>query len=139
MQAIVLAIALLAPAVVPSSGDVVVPERLVGTWASSPVSCGSDADDLALRITSHHVFHWESDGPIRAVVVRGNEIALISELSGESEIWLSTAKFELSADGHILTDSTTIPGKEIVRYRCSESAGTRPNSSFKPTLLRKAA
>ena len=120
MQAVVFAIALLAPAVLPSDSNFVVPESLVGSWASSPASCGSDADDLALRITPRQIVHWESDGPIKAVVVLGNEIALIAELSGEGETWLNAVKFELSADGRRLTDSTTVPGKEIVRYRCSE-------------------
>jgi hypothetical protein len=71
--------------------------------------------------------------------MRGDEIALIVELSGEGETWLATAKFKLSPDGRMLTDHTSIPGKEIVRYRCSEPVGTRPNSSFKPTPLRGAA
>ena len=139
MQAIVLAIALVTPALASSYGDVAVPERFVGTWAGSPTSCGSDADDLALRLTSHHITYWESEGPIRAVVVRGNEIALIAELSGEGETWLSTAKFELSPGGRMLTDSISIAGKEVVRHRCPQSVGTRPNNSFKPTLLRNAA
>ena len=129
MQAIVLTIALATPGLPPLHGDAVVPERFVGTWAGAPASCGSDTDDLALRLTSRHLTYWESDGPIRAVVVRGDEIALIAELSGEGETWLSTAKFELSPDGRTLKDNISIPGKEVVRYRCSGPVGTRPNNS----------
>ncbi len=139
MQAIVLAIALATPAPVLSDGAAAVPERFVGTWSGSPTSCDSDADDLVLRLSSHHISYWESDGPIRAVVVRGNEIALIAELSGEGETWLNTAMFKLSQNGRTLTDNISIPGKEVVRYRCSESVATRPNNSFKPTPLRGAA
>ena len=127
----------------PSLADddmVAVPDRFVGHWAGSLDSCGSDADDLILRIAPHHIAYWESAGPIKAVVVRGDtEIALISELSGEGETWLSTAKFTLSQDGRQLIDNTTVPGQELVRYKCSGTIGTRSNNSFKPTPLRGAA
>ncbi len=117
-----------------------VPNRFVGQWAGSSDSCGSDADDLTLRIAPHHITYWESDGPIKAVVVRGDtEIALISELSGEGGTWLSTAQFSLSRDGNRLIDSATVPGKELVRYKCSGGVDTRPNNSFKPKPLRGSA
>ena len=139
MQAIILAIALLAPSPASTAADVAVPERFLGAWASSPASCGSDADDLVLRLAPRHISYWESGGPVRSVVMRGDEIALIVELSGEGETWLAAAKFKLSPDGRMLTDNTSIPGKKIVRYRCSESVGTLPNSSFKPNPLRGSA
>jgi hypothetical protein len=121
-------------------GGATVPDQFVGYWAGSPDSCGSDADDLTLRITPRHVAYWESRGPIKAAVVRGDhEIALISELSGEGETWLSTAKFTLSKDGQKLIDDTTVPGQEITRYKCPGPVGTRSNNSFKPTPLRGAA
>ena len=138
VQAIILAIGLLAPAPASTADDVAVPERFVGTWASSPASCGSGADDLVLRLASRHISYWESQGPIRSVIVRGDEIALIAALSGERETWLATARFKLSPNGRMLTDSISISGKEIVRYRCSGAVGTRPNNSFKPTPLRGA-
>jgi hypothetical protein len=117
-----------------------VPDRFVGQWAGSPDSCGSDADDLTLRIAPHHITYWESDGPIKAVVVREDtEIALISELSGEGETWLSTAQFTISRDGSQLIDNTTVPGKELVRYKCSGAVATRSNNSFKPKPLRGSA
>jgi len=117
-----------------------VPDRFVGQWTGSPDSCGSDADDLTLRIAPGHITYWESDGPIKAVVVRGDtEIALISELSGEGETWLSTAQFTLSRDGSQLIDNTTVPGTELVRYKCSGAVGTRSNNSFKPNPHRGGA
>lgn len=101
-----------------------VPERFVGHWAGSPEACGSDTDDLILRIAPGHITYWESDGPIRAVVARAaDEIALIAELSGEGETWLSPVRFRLSADGRRLIDETSIPGNEVVRYRCPQVAG----------------
>ena len=100
-----------------------VPDRFVGHWAGSHSFCDSDSDDLRLHIGSHHIAYWESQGPIRAVVVRGREIALISELSGEGNTWLATAKFVISAHGEMLVDHTSVPGKKVIRYRCPASAG----------------
>lgn len=49
-------------------------------------------------------------------MVRGDtEITVICELSGEGEIWLSTAHFTISWDGTQLIDNTTVSGKELVR------------------------
>ena len=141
MKATVLTTALLLPiAAIASDLERAIPDQFIGTWASSPTSCGSDTDDLTVRIDPHHISYWESDGPVKSVVVRGSdEIALISELSGEGETWLATAKFELSSDRARLTDSTTIPGKEIVRHRCPKQSGARSNNSFKPNPLRGSA
>src|SRR5690554_3101204 len=114
--ALLMATLLLPLSAVAGSDMTTVPDRFVGHWTGSPDSCGSDADDLTLRIAPHHITYWESDGPIKAVVVRGDtDIALISELSGEGETWLSTAQFTLSKDGSQLLDNTTVPGKEFVR------------------------
>lgn len=122
------------------SGMAMVPDRFVGQWAGSPDSCGSDADDLILRIAPNRITYWESDGPIKAVVVRGDtQIALISELSGEGGTWLSTAQFTLSRDGIQLIDNTSVPGTELVRYKCSGAFGMRLNNSFKPASLRGTA
>lgn len=106
----------------------VVPTQFVGHWAGSPDACDSDADDLVLRVGASHISYWESEGPIRAVVSRGqNEFALIAELTGEGETWLATARFTLSADGQRLVDSTSVPGQETVRCRCPVAGDTRPN------------
>ncbi len=116
---------------------VAVPSQFVGNWAGSPTSCGSDTDDLILRIRARHITYWESGGRIRAAVTRGsNEIALIAELSGEGETWLATATFTLSPDGKRLIDDTTTPGKEVVRYKCPMPSAKRSNNSFKPKPLR---
>ena len=102
--------------------EINVPDRFVGHWAGSVDSCVSDADDMKLRIGTRHISYWESEGPIRAAVVRGdNELALIAELSSEGETWLAIAKFEIGQDGRTLIDRTTEPDQEIVRYKCSES------------------
>jgi len=131
---------LLLPCLATASGRVAtVPEQFIGRWSGSPDSCESDADDLTLRITAHHIYFWESDGPVRAVEVRGDEIALIAELSGEGETWLSTAKFTLSSGDGTLTDEMSVPGRAVVRYKCPSAAGARSNNSFKPNPLRGSA
>ncbi len=141
MKTVIFIAALLVPISSIAGSDVaLVPDRFTGQWAGSPDSCGSDTDDMILRIAPDHIAYWESDGPIKAVVVRGdNEIALISEVSGEGETWLSTAKFTLSQDGRQLIDNTSVPGKEFVRHKCSGAVGTRSNNSFKPNPLRGSA
>ena len=105
-----------------------VPDQFVGHWAGRPESCASNADELTLRLSKDRIAYWESEGPVLASVSRGTrELALIIELSGEGETWLATAKFELSADGQQLVDSTTIPGESVVRHRCPTAAAARPN------------
>lgn len=135
------AVALLIPiSVHAGSGTTTVPDRFVGTWAGSTGSCGSDADDLMLRIATRHITYWESDGPIKAVVVRGDaEIALIIELSSEDETWLSTAQFTLSRDGMQLTDKVTVPGTTLVRYKCAGAVRKRSDTVSEPRLLRESA
>ncbi len=71
-----------------------------------------------LKIEADRITYWESDGPIKAVVVRGKyEIALIAELSGEGETRLSTAHFKLSPEKNMLIDMSD-PEIEFIRYRC---------------------
>lgn len=98
------------------------PVRFQGEWAAGPAYCGSEIDDTAIAIRANRIIYWESDGPIKAVVVNGkNEVALIAELSGEGDTWLATAQFKLSDDGDRLT-SISDSGREIVRYRCPQRA-----------------
>ena len=120
----ILAVALLAtpPSLTAGDSQPTVPARFIGHWAGSQSSCDSVADDLRLHIGPHHIAYWESKGPILAVVVRGREIALISELSGEGHTWLATAKFVISAHGERLLDRTSVPGKTVMRYRCPETS-----------------
>jgi len=120
MKPVIVIIALLLPVSLQAASlTTSVPARFIGDWAASPQSCDSGTDDLTLRIASNRIRYWESEGPIKAVVVRGNaEIALITELSGEGETWLATATFKLSKDGRKLVEVSTVPGQEIVRYKC---------------------
>lgn len=117
-SALLTATLLLSPCALASESVADVPARFVGLWAGSPDACGSDADDMVLRIAPRHIAYWESEGPILAVVVQRNEIAVISELSGEGETWLSTATFTLSDDGRRLSGSGIDSAEPWTRYRC---------------------
>ncbi len=118
------ALLLLATANTSLAADVVdgVPAQFQGEWNSVLAHCGTDKNDSVLRIARHHIYFWESDGPIKAVVAQGQyEVALITVLSGEGQTWLSTAQFKLSPGKDKLIYTST-PGEEFVRYRCPSGA-----------------
>lgn len=94
------------------------PVQFLGGWNAAVADCGAGNNDSVLEIKANHISFWESDGPIKAIVVHGQyEVALIAELSGEGETWLTTAQFKLSPGKDKLV-STSISGTEFVRYRC---------------------
>ena len=111
-----------------------IPSQFRGEWNEDLKQCGKGEDDSFLYIERRKVTFWESAGPVRAAVVRGNRIALILELTEPDGTWLGTAQFELSADGTKLT-SNTGSENEFVRYRCPHP-DQRPNNSFNPMPLR---
>jgi hypothetical protein len=92
-----------------------VPLRFQGEWAHDLKKCGSP-EELYFKLGEKEVVFYESSGPIKAAVVRGNEIALIAELSGEGETWLATLHYELSKDGKKLSDKRVYPPE--ARHRC---------------------
>ena len=102
------------------SADLVssVPSQFRGEWNASLSACGTGDSDSALHLHENRISYYESEGPIRAVVIHGRyEIVLITELSGEGETWLSTEHFKLSFEENALI-SVSFPGREYVRYRC---------------------
>jgi hypothetical protein len=94
----------------------VIPQPFRGEWNMEMADCGSSRNDSVLRLESRTVKYFDSAGPLRAVVTRGRDIALVAELSGEGETRLHVAQFRLSRDGRTLTDLLTEPA--LVRYRC---------------------
>ncbi len=99
----------------------VVPSPFQGEWNANLEHCGTDLNDSPLKLSVDRIRFYESGGPIRAVVTQGElEVALIAELSGEGETWLSYWHFRLSADHTDLTDVTD--DSEFVRYRCPRSS-----------------
>ena len=117
--------------------DSVIPDRFLGEWNADLSQCGKGTEDSFLLIEPRRVSYWESSGPVRAVVVRGQELALILELSGEGETWLSATQFELPQDGKQLAWEHA-SGEPFVRFRCPNPR-QRSNNSSKPTPPRGAA
>ena len=115
-----------------------VPAQFIGIWSPDLRDCTSGDNDGIVRIRPDYISHWESEGPIRAVVVRGrHELALISELEGEGETRLETQRYVLAATEDRMF-ARNIPGRELTLYRCPEN-GSRSTTSSKPTPLRGAA
>ena len=54
-----------------------VPTQFIGIWSPDLKDCRSGDNDGIVEIRANHISHWESAGPIRAIVVRGrHEIAI---------------------------------------------------------------
>ena len=106
------------PVVAP--GQATVPVQFQGKWAASQAQCGVPSESR-LAIYPDRVDFYESRGRVLAVkVVSDREIELELELSGEGQVWRSTTRFGISADGRSLTDLTT-PDHQFVRVRCEDA------------------
>lgn len=91
-----------------------VPKIFQGKWASNQKYCGTD-NEGNLEILKNHISFYESSGPTLAIVAKQkNELALIIELTGEGEEWLSFAHFKISDKNNKLTDKK----HNFIRYRC---------------------
>lgn len=97
-----------------------VPDRFVGRWAANPSMCDNEADRRWLDIRKTHIAYAGSHGPILAAVVRGREIALVAELSGDDGTRLATAKFVISAHGTLIAERSGAAGETVTRYRCPD-------------------
>ncbi len=119
------------------AGRVAVPARFTGHWAGSPDACASDADKPALGIAPRPLACRESDGPTKAVVVRGDTgPALSAGLSGGGATWRSSAGFGRSADRRRRVAIRT--GQQRVRYRCGAPARApshRPSMPAAPSRM----
>ena len=129
-----LAALILVPAIA-SAGIPTIPKEFLGEWNADLSQCGKGTEESFLMMEPHQVSFWESSGPVRAAIVLDRELALILELFGEGERWLSATQFELSADGKVLTWESS-SGEKFVRFLCSTSR-ERPNNSFKRTAAPK--
>jgi len=115
----VIALLLLMPgSVIASKLTSAVPRQFLGEWNAVLADCGTGDNESALRIRKNEIAYYESHGPIKAIVSHGRyEVALILELSGEGETWITTEHFKLSPGGDKLT-SVNQPGDGYIRYRC---------------------
>lgn len=99
----------------PDSNDTV-PAQFRGRWAADATACRKPADESQLELQPHQAAFFEGSGPIKSVVVDGDVITLVAELSAEGETDETTYAFRLSDNGSTLTDISTGPG--MVRHRC---------------------
>jgi len=93
-----------------------VPREFQGEWNMKVADCGSALNDSVLKIRTGSLTYYESSGPVRAVIRRGRQLALLAELTGEGETSVHAARFSLSRNGQTLTDELSAP--PLVRYRC---------------------
>ena len=96
-----------------------IPKIFQGKWTSDIKNCDMD-DETNLQIFKDHVSFYESSGPAISIVTKQeNELALIIELSGEGEEWLSFVHFKINDKNNQLTDITDAYEKnKLIRYRC---------------------
>jgi len=96
-----------------------IPNQFQGVWSQD---CTDKESISNLIIEPGYLHFYESSGPIQAVVNRGEfEVALISELSGEGEVWLSFSKFRLAGENKNLIDIRD-DENGYVRYKCDEDS-----------------
>ena len=63
-----------------SKVEMSVPVRFRGEWNTVPRDCGTALNDSRLIIGANTIRHYDSSGPVRAIVTAGmRELALISE------------------------------------------------------------
>ncbi len=102
-----------------------VPVSFQGAWDARAGKCRASQGDARLVISPGRLKFYESEGPVRAVVTRGEaEVAIISELSGEGTSRLVLSHFQLSPDGRRLSDISAGSGG-LVRYRCAVARSFR--------------
>lgn len=100
----------------PPDPNASIPPAFRGAWAADAKACARPADASRLTLADKRVAFYEGSGPVKSVVVDGNDITVLTLLSGEGESSEVTYAFHLSDDGNTLTDVSTGPG--MVRQRC---------------------
>jgi hypothetical protein len=97
-----------------------IPAAFQGRWMAQLRQCqAGPTDESWLRIEAGRLSFYESSGPVLAVVARGrDEIAVITELSGEGSTWLHPLRLRLDATGQRLAIETVGVEGAMVRMRC---------------------
>ena len=93
-----------------------IPAPFQGRWAADAEACRKPADESQLELQANRAAFFEGSGPIKSVVVDGDVVTLVAELTAEGEADETTYAFRLSDNGNTLTDISTGPG--MVRHRC---------------------
>ncbi|CAK6692424.1 hypothetical protein ICNINCKA_01210 [Synechococcus sp. CBW1107] len=97
-----------------------IPAPFRGLWMAQLRHCqAGPTDESWLRIEAGRLSFYESSGLVLAVVAGGtDEIAVITELSGEGSTWLHPLRLRLDGTGQRLTLETVGVDGSIGRVRC---------------------
>ena len=103
----------------PASAEI--PPPFQGYWSDN---CQSASSKNQLRIEAREITFFDSRGKVRVVVVRDDDIALITDMyrDREGDEWLAAQTFKLMDHGQTLVDTGNIyaeDGKPMVRKRCA--------------------
>jgi hypothetical protein len=100
-----------------------IPAPFQGLWMAQLRQCqAGPTDESWLRIEAGRISFYESSGPVLAVVARGSdEIAVITELSGEGSTWLHPLRLRLDGTGQRLELETTGVDGSVARVRCPDA------------------
>lgn len=104
-----------APAVPPPPVEATsIPERFQGAWASDETACTTAGHESRLVVAAVNLDFHESRGPVKAVTINGDDLTVVTQLTGEGETREATYRFTLSDGGNQLTDRDA----GMVRRRC---------------------
>ena len=98
-----------------------IPLPFQGKWAMNSTDCHTSNPGNVI-IYEKKLKFWESEASVISIVTReANELALISEFTGEGENWLGFSYFRLSDDKNQLFDlSDPYARNPFFRNRCSK-------------------
>ena len=99
-----------------------IPLSFQGKWAMNRSYCEA-SNPGNIIIYEKKLKFWESEASVIAIVTRKtDELALISEFTGEGENWLGFSYFRLSDDKNQIIDlSDPYAKKPFFRNRCSKN------------------
>ncbi|MGB5133993.1 MAG: hypothetical protein WBN89_02335 [Prochlorococcaceae cyanobacterium] len=100
-----------------------IPAPFQGLWMVQLRQCqAGPTDESWLRIEAGRISFYESSGPVLAVVARGSdEIAVITELSGEGSTWLHPLRLRLDGTGQRLELEMAGVEGAMGRVRCPDA------------------
>ncbi|MCJ2182254.1 hypothetical protein MTR62_06005 [Novosphingobium sp. 1949] len=94
----------------------VIPKAFQGHWEEDTRYCSAPTD-ATLTLTATELHGWEAEGKVTKVEDVGPRAIVISaDFSGEGETWSSSERYELSADGTMMT--TANEQTTFQRFRC---------------------
>jgi hypothetical protein len=103
-----------APTTPPPTEASSIPERFQGAWASDETACTTAGHESRLVVAADSLGFHESRGPVKEVTINGDDLTVVTQLTGEGETREATHHFNLADGGNRLTDRDS----GMVRRRC---------------------